>query len=240
MELAFVRRFASDFMEQEKKDQFDIEKDVVRKRRRRYTDKGKAPLPFRVVAWVSLIVVCFGLGYGGTSLVLKILGEKHVVVQEDVVSTPQEAENVLQGETQGESGSEMKTKEILFSVYLPSDEGISPMKVPVLSGLMEDDVKSVFSDLVSGRSPSYLSDKGIRLLHVFRNGEIMYLDLNGAFLDTVKALGRDKAAVAMTSIVRTMVENFSPVTKVRIIINGQVPAGTEPVDLSVPWQLAVS
>jgi hypothetical protein len=225
-------------MEQEQKDQFDIEKDVVNKRKRSSAHKSKAPLPFRIIAWISLVVVCFGLGYGGTSLVLGILGEKKVVVQKDIASTPEGAETILKGEIPGENGVGIKAKKVIFNIYVPSAQGISSRQLPVISGLMEDDVRSVFSGWVSDGACFF--GKDVRLLHVFRTGEIMYLDMNGVFLDAVRGMGKERAALAMTSIVRTVVENFSPVTKIRIMVDGQVPMGSDPIDLSVPWQLASS
>ena len=44
----------------------------------------------------------------------------------------------------------------------------------------------------------------------------------------------------MTSLVRTIVQNFSPVTRVRILINGKDPELKTPVDLTMPWQLKTS
>lgn len=227
-------------MEQEK-DQFNIEREEVQKKRktRRTEPSSKAPLPFRIIAWISLVVVCFGLGYGGTSMVLGILGKKEIVVQKDVVSdTEQAAELVSEG--QEDNSDVVPARKVLFSLYIPSEEGLSSRQVPIISGLMEEDVKRVIASLVAESAPAGYLSNDITVLHVFRNGEIMYLDFNRAFLVSLRNMGKQKAAIVMTSIVRTMVENFSPVTKVRIMVEGKVPHGSDPVDLSVPWQLSAS
>lgn len=225
-------------MEQEK-DQFEIEKEVLKKRKKRRAESvSKAPLPFRIIAWISLVIVCFGLGYGGTSLVLKILSNKEIVVQEDVVSTPEEAEDLMSKGGIDTGSNVMPAKKLLFNIYVPSDGGVSSRQVPILSGLMEDDVEKVISSLVAeGASSGYFMND-IKVLHVFRNGEVLYLDFNAPFLGALQKIGKERTAVVMTSLVRTMVENFSPVTKVRIMIEGRVPLGVGPVDLSVPWQLS--
>ena len=227
-------------MEQEK-DQFDIEKEVLKTRKKRRSESTlKAPLPFRIIAWISLVIVCFGMGYGGTSLALKVLTKKDMVVQEDVVSNSMETADLISKENAQGVAAGIPAKKILFNLYVPSDGGVSSRQVPILSGLMEDDVKKVISSLVTqGASAGYL-EKDIEVLHVFRNGEILYLDLNEPFLRSLQKIGKERAAIVMTSIVRTMVDNFSPVTKVRIMIEGRVPVGAGPVDLSVPWQLSSS
>jgi hypothetical protein len=227
-------------MEQEK-DQFNIEREEVQKKRknRRTEPSSKAPLPFRIIAWISLVVVCFGLGYGGTSMVLGILGKKEIVVQKDVVSNTEQAADLV-SEGQKTNSDVIPARKVLFNLYVPSEQGLSSRQVPIVSGLMEEDVKRVIASLVAESAPTGYLNNDIRVLHVFRNGEIMYLDFNRAFLVSLRNMGKQKAAIVMTSIVRTMVENFSPVTKVRIMVEGKVPHGSDPVDLSVPWQLSAS
>ena len=44
----------------------------------------KAPILFRVVAWAGVILFCFVAGYVGTSLALRMLNKKDILVRSDV------------------------------------------------------------------------------------------------------------------------------------------------------------
>jgi hypothetical protein len=48
---------------------------------------------------------------------------------------------------------------------------------------------------------------------------------------------KEKAVSVITGIVSTISNNFSPVTRVRFLINGKEVKETEPVDLSSFWAM---
>ena len=65
----------------------------------------------------------------------------------------------------------------------------------------------------------------------------MFLNFNSAFVSGLAKQGETESALFITAVVRTMKENFTPITKVRFLVNGKVTRQGSPVDLTVPWQL---
>ena len=115
-----------------------------------------------------------------------------------------------------------------------------PQSFSHVSGFLEDDVKAVISGLFDTMKAENAISGQVRVLHVFRNGDLLYLDLNDLFSGALKKLSAPKATLVMTSVVRTIVHNFSPVTRVRFLINGKDPGMKTPVDLTMSWQLKTS
>jgi hypothetical protein len=191
----------------------------------------------RVVAWISVLVLLFAAGYWGTSLTLKYLDKKQIITQRNVVSDPAEAKKVLE-DTSEPSG--LSVKRSGFEVFVPRGDLLESETVSLVPGILEEDVKTVILGLMETmRAEGTLSEQ-VRVLHVFRNGDLLYLDLNDPFVKVIQSLPAEKGALIMTSLVRTIVANFSPVSRVRILINGKDPELKAPVDLTTPWQLKTS
>ncbi|HPD98032.1 MAG TPA: GerMN domain-containing protein [Synergistales bacterium] len=199
-------------------------------------ENGKAPVVFRVAAWVSLVVLLFAAGYWGTSMILKYLDKKQIIVQEQVVSDTDGARDVLRDN----SASGLPGRKSGFDIFIPRGEVLVSSPVTHVSGLMEDDVKAVIMNLLETMKAENTISEQVRVLHVFRNGDLLYLDLNDRFLSALENMSSGKAALVMTSIVRSVVHNFPPVVKVRFLINGKDPELKKPVDLTKPWQLKTS
>ena len=225
---------------QEEKDQFDLQDEAPRKKRaKRSSDRNrKAPLPYRMIAWVSLAVICFGMGYFGTSLALKMLNKNEVNLQEDVVSSRESAEKLLKQEDLSSESLKTSGRKALHKLYYPDNNGVAIKEIEFYPGLMEEDILKVMSFLSDESKIQGFLEEDFSVLHVFRTGEMLYLDLSSSFERSVMKMREDKAASLMTSIVRTMVENFPPVKKVRILVEGRMPVGSLPVDLSLPCQLS--
>ena len=77
----------------------------------------------------------------------------------------------------------------------------------------------------------------IVLLHVFRNGDTVYLDLSSPFVTALNSMRQRQSLLLLTGIVRTMQENFSPIVQVRFLIDSKLPAPGGPVDLTVSWKM---
>jgi hypothetical protein len=200
-------------------------------------DGDKAPLVLRIVAWISVLVLLFAGGYWGTSLTLKYLDKKQIIGQHNVVSDPDEARRVAE-DTSDPTG--LAVRRSGFEVFVPRGDVLEGETVSLVPGILEDDVKTVISGLLETMRAENTISEQVRVLHVFRNGDLLYLDLNDPFVRAVQNLPDEKGALIMTSLVRTIVQNFSPVTRVRILINGKDPELKTPVDLTMPWQLKTS
>ncbi|HQQ11299.1 MAG TPA: GerMN domain-containing protein [Synergistales bacterium] len=197
----------------------------------------KAPLPLRIVAWISVLVLLFAGGYWGTSLTLKYLDKKQIIGQHNVVRDPDEARRVAE-DTSEPTG--LAVRRSGFEVFVPRGDVLEREMVSLVPGILEDDVKTVISGLLETMRAENTISEQVRVLHVFRNGDLLYLDLNDPFVRALQNLPGEKGALIMTSLVRTIVQNFSPVTRVRILINGKDPELKTPVDLTMPWQLKTS
>ncbi len=200
-------------------------------------DNGRAPLVLRIIAWVSVLVLLFAGGYWGTSLTLQYLDKRQIISQQNVVSDPDEARRVA------EESSEIPgigTRKSGFEVFIPRGDVLESQTVAHVPGLLEDDVKSVITGLFDTMRAENTISEQVRVLHVFRNGDLLYLDLNDPFVRAIQNLPEAKANLVMTSLVRSIVQNFSPVVRVRFLINGKDPELKTPVDLTMPWQLKTS
>lgn len=200
-------------------------------------ETGRVPTALRVVVWISVLVLLFAAGYWGTSLTLKYLDKKQIIAQRNVVRDPAEAKRVLE-DTSEPSG--LSVKRSGFEVFVPRGDILESETVSLVPGILEEDVKTVILGLMETMRAENTISEQVRVLHVFRNGDLLYLDLNDPFVKVIQNLPAEKATLIMTSLVRTIVANFSPVTRVRILINSKDPELKAPVDLTTPWQLKVS
>ncbi len=200
-------------------------------------ETGRVPTALRVVVWISVLVLLFAAGYWGTSLTLKYLDKKQIIAQRNVVRDPAEAKRVLE-DTSEPSG--LSVKRSGFEVFVPRGDILESETVSLVPGILEEDVKTVILGLMETMRAENIISEQVRVLHVFRNGDLLYLDLNDPFVKVIQNLPAEKATLIMTSLVRTIVANFSPVTRVRILINSKDPELKAPVDLTTPWQLKIS
>ncbi len=185
----------------------------------------KAPWPMRLAAWIAVILLCFSLGYFVTDVAVRFfLGRA-------IFETPQ----VAQTDTAEDDGSLVQVE---VALYVPKDGGLVESSYSFLPSIVEEDITKTIDRLLALLAQEKLVGRESRVLHVFRRGEILYLDLNAAFYDSIKSLQADSALLVVTSIVRTVVDNFRPLQQVRFLANGREVTEQLPVDMSVPWQLA--
>ena len=154
-----------------------------------------------------------------------------------MVRDPAEAKRVLE-DTSEPSG--LSVKRSGFEVFVPRGDILESETVSLVPGILEEDVKTVILGLMETMRAENTISEQVRVLHVFRNGDLLYLALNDPFVKVIQNLPAEKATLIMTSLVRTIVANFSPVTRVRILINSKDPELKAPVDLTTPWQLKIS
>lgn len=208
------------------------ERRMTRRRRTDVEETKKAPLILRLIAWIAVIAFCFVAGYVGTSMALRFLDRKDILERKDVVSGREEAGAFLERE----SGKiELNARKVTFSVYYPRGGGLVSENEDFISGIMEEDIQlavnKIFS-LIPGKFPG-----DVKLINIFRTGDTVFLNFNSAFVSGLAKQGETESALFITAVVRTMKENFTPITKVRFLVNGKVTRQGSPVDLTVPWQL---
>jgi len=188
----------------------------------------KAPLPYRIIAWACLIAILFGLGYYGSGLILKLIGKKFNISGE--ISTQVESTQVV-------SVSNMPyINEV--KVFLPEGGSLSVTGYKLVPGVMEENISATLEQWISLMASKGLVDGNSRVLHVFRNGEMLYLDMNASFYSSLQKLDKDRALLFMTALLRTVIENFDPIKEVKFLTEGKDATMTAPVDLTVSWRLA--
>lgn len=208
------------------------ERRPVKRRRAPEPEVKKAPLIIRLIAWAGVIVFCFVAGYVGTSLALRMLNKKDILLRSDVVGGREEAREAIEA---GSGEIKVNARKVSFTVHFPSGGGIASEKQEILSGIMEDDIRQVFGKIITLTPGKFSQD--MKVLNIFRSGDTLFLNLNAPFTASLAKMGEKESTVFITAVVRTVTENFPPLTKVRFLVNGQVPAEGTPVDLTVPWQL---
>lgn len=215
-------------------DQQELETIIPRRSRDEETPKAK--LPYRIIAWVSVIALCFAAGYGVTSLVLRYLDKRGVVTEEGVVSSGSDAARLL-----AESGSvgisNGSVQRVAIRLFVPEGDAFKVQTLEVVPGVFEDDAKRALEALFAQLRNRNALKEDVQVLHLFRSGETAYVDVNSPFVASLEAASPEQRLLLVTGIVRTLSENFSPLSRVRFLINGRDPVEKTPIDFTVAWTL---
>jgi hypothetical protein len=198
--------------------------------------KTKAPLLLRVLAWCGVILLCFVAGYLGTSSMLTFL-DKPISPQEE--GGP--GGGVGEGNGNGNPGPgvsladlKLDMQKTTLTLFYPKEGALLDEKMEIISRTFEDNIQDAVHKLLS-LSGSFGND--VYVQHVFRNVDTVYLDFSGAFLSALNTAGAKFSTQFITGVVRTMRDNFHPITKVRFLVDSKIADSGAPVDLTAVWQL---
>lgn len=217
-----------DYWDGEEQEEEEIDEDLH--------EVPKAPFWVRLAVWASTIAIFFAIGYWGSDLAIKWMDKKGYLRQSNVIADKNDmSEGVV-----GSSGSESALHVSVFKIYLPGKVGLVEEKVRVPSGLLEDELRQTLSTYVEKCAASGVLRPEMKVLHLFRSGDRLYVDMNKPFLDSLRAVGHKSAGVIITSIVSTVVNNFPPITKVKFLIEGKAVEDKDPVNLASFWALPSS
>jgi hypothetical protein len=201
----------------------NAEKDAVR---------NKAPLLLRVLSWCGVILFCFVMGYLGATYMLKLLGEQWLLKPAGVNPSPQELEILLSTDQTAEGFRDMQKRTL--SLFYPVEGVLTEEKTEIIAGTFEDDIRDVVRRLVDR---SKLFDGGdVRVTHVFRDVDLVYLDFSGPFAAALSTAGEKTSTLFITGIVRTVRDGFS-IVKVRFLLDSKVSSDGAPVNLTATWQM---
>jgi hypothetical protein len=173
-----------------------------------------------------VLLLLFTLGYFGTGIALKWVDKKGGPQETTIVS----GQEPVPGEKGVPSGPGYK-------VYSLKGDQITESRTSTNGGLMEADLREVLQTLFGLLKAEGLLDPQSAVLHLFRTGDLLYLDVNEACTRSISALPVQKANLVVTGIARTVIENFRPITRVRFLVNGRESQEKSPVDLTGAWQL---
>lgn len=189
----------------------------------------RLPLFVRLLAQVSVAAIFLAAGYYGTDLTLRMLDNKNVVKQENVVSNTQELQKLLSADHADDAVAPRRE----LAVYPLGTEGLVRASFKVMSDVQEDEimlaVKTFFSETAEGWANT------IEPKHVYRDGVTAYLDLPASFAGGLSGMTEQRALLLLTGLVRTIVENFPPVKQVYFLVDGRWAQGVGKIPLTEPW-----
>jgi hypothetical protein len=195
----------------------------------------KAPVLFRLIAWLSLIVIFFSIGYGVMSMLFKWMDSKSSVKSpSNLVSTPQEAEallNAAKSEDKAAAPPDFK----MYTLSIPEGASFVTRQIRCADGVREDVIQQILSAYMDAVKESKMLDPVAANLNIFQSGEWLYINVNQSFMESIKTLGAEKATYLLTGLVKTISANFSPINRIKFYVDGKEIREKKPVDLTVPW-----
>ncbi|MBR0258159.1 MAG: GerMN domain-containing protein [Synergistaceae bacterium] len=202
-------------------------------------DDKPTPLMLRILLWLGLALLCFVLGYLGASLAVDFLSRKLLLKPENRIENAgdltqfNEAERDRIARNQLSSASDIP--QISLNLFHVKDGAITEARKSFIARTYEDNIRDAVNEVIALSGVPNAAK--IKLLHVFRNDDTAFLDMPGQFASALDAMGKQKSLLLITGIVRTMEENFPPLSQVRFLIDSKPPASGGTVDLSSVWKL---
>ena len=203
-------------------------------------DEGKpTPLLLRILMILGVILLCFVMGYMGTSWVVEFLNRKLLLKPENRIENQQDLSTLEAADRERAARNALTSgsdaQKVSLNLFHVKDDAIAETRKGFLARTREDNMSDAVNEILA-MSGVPNADK-IKLLHVFRNGETAFLDMPGQFASALNAMGKQKSLLLITSIVRTMQDNFPPVSQVRFLIDSKTPPSGGAVDLASVWKL---
>ncbi len=202
-------------------------------------EKESTPLLLKLLSWLGIVLLCFVIGYMGTSWLMEFLNRKLLLKPENRIENQedltefQEAEHEKTTRLLLESGADIQ--QISLSLHYVQDDSIGETRKNFVSSTKEDNIRSAVEEVLE---LSEVPNAGrIKLLHVFRNGETAFLDMPGQFASALEDMGERKSQLLLTGLVRTLQENFAPVKQIRFLIDSQPPKSGGTVNLTAVWKM---
>lgn len=205
-----------------------------------YDESKPTPLLFRILVMIGILMLCFVLGYIGTSWVTNFLNRKLFLKPDNRIENQEDLQNfneVQQERTTREAlnSSPEGARQISFSIYHVTNDAITETRKSFPVRTSEENIRAAVSEIISlSNIPG--ADK-IKLLHVFKNSDTAFLDMSEQFASALENIGQRKSLLLLTGIVRTLQDNFSPISQVRFLIDSQAPKSGGVVDLGSVWKL---
>jgi len=128
--------------------------------------------------------------------------------------------------------------DIVAAISIPDGNTFKTRQIRCADALREDRMKQVLSAYMDAMKENQMLGAGVQDLNIFQSGDWLYLNMNGAFLESIKTLGADKSRIMLTGMVKTMTDNFSPINKIKFYVDGKEVRDKNPIDLTAPWGIS--
>ena len=246
-----VRRYSSsERLERVDRDEREYSRPVQAPRRRQAArrstgrvrardDEKSTPLLLRVFSWIGVLLLCFVVGYLGATWFMKFLSEKLFLKPENRIESQEDLEGFEKSESRNVQlmlGQEMQ--QVSLNLYHVMNDTIASTRRNFPVRTQEDNISDAVNAIIS--LSELPNANKIKLLHVFRDNDTAFLDISGQFPSSLESAGQRKSLLLLTGIVRTMQENFSPISQIRFLIDSKQPKSGGTVDLSVAWKMPKS
>ena len=177
------------------------------------------------------------LGYLGTSWVVNILDRKLLLKPEDRVENQEDLSQLQENQrTRAANNPAPGAPQISLNLYHVMNDSIAQTTRNFSQKTPEDNISDAINAIIT--LSELPNAEKIKLLHVFRNADTAFLDMSGQFASSLASSGKRKSLLLLTGIVRTMTENFSPITQIRFLIDSKTPTNKAgDVDLGVAWKM---
>lgn len=196
-------------------------------------ERRKAPALVRIFAWIALLAIFFACGYLGANYFFNWADKKGGSRIGSVIGSPTEVSAVAPSGAQ----TSVENSDGAYTLYMPDNGKFTTREINIRKGLPEEDIDKVIGMYVDGLKESQMLETGVKTLNLYRSGDWLYLDMNGAFQSSLKTLGEEKSSFIITGLVKTIKENFPPIKKIKFYIDGGESSQKKPVDLTKPWEL---
>ena len=221
--------------------QYHHRRQPVRIRTRPAAAEGKESAPFllKLLSWLGIILLCFVIGYIGTSWFMDFLNKKLLLKPENRIENQEDLSDFQESETDKEAARLLTTggdiQQVSLNLYYVRNDTIAETRKNFVSRTREDNIRDAVEEILTLSEVPNVNR--IKLLHVFRSEDTAFLDMTGQFALSIEAMGQRKSLLLLTGLVRTLQENFSPVTQIRFLIDSKAPKSSGDVNLAAPWKM---
>jgi hypothetical protein len=202
-----------------------------------------APILLRVLTWIGVVLLCFVVGYIGTSWGIRLLNQRGILEQADLVASQDELRTFLREDDAAREATQraeslasppLNAKKLTLNLSIPRDNTLIPTAYDIIAGTREEDIEEAVRKLIL---ESGLFTPDVRIAHVFRTADMLYLNMTGPFVQMLARAGASDSTLFITGVVRSVQDNFSPIRRVCFLVDGKMTSAGAPVDLTAIWQL---
>lgn len=202
--------------------------------------RKKAPLILRLIAWAAVIVIFFGCGYGATSLLFSWmdgrLGSGGERSPGNLTATPAETEAAIARARSADTARDLSIA--TYTLHIPNGKDFDRRDFKCQASIKDDAIRQTVSAYLDAVKELSMLDPQTAALTLFQSGDTLYLNMNSVFMSSLVSMGAERTRFMITGLIRTMSDNFKPLSKVKFYIDGKEPKDKKPVDLTQPWGIS--
>ena len=211
---------------------------VPRRPRQPETVSKKTPFMLKLLSWLGIVLLCFVIGYMGASWLLEFFNRQLLLKPEGIIENQEDLQNLQANEQERAQMSVSNAQSVSLNLHYVNGDNIADIRKNFPVRTQEDNMKAAFDEIILlSQIPG---TEKMKLLHVFKDGDSVFLDVPEQFETMINSLGERTGLLLITGIVQTMQENFQPVSQIRFLVNSKPPKNTGTINLSTAWKIPES